>query len=143
MTCTARFTTAFVRNRLASLSSWRATKNVFTRQDTICERCTSKRDSRCCICPFLISVCLPKTTWNRQSNTRLPTHRQDITLLFTVLQALVGLDSLWRIWQSGVWVSLVLRHSSGCDTISLVLWKPLSNNGWYSMTSGLKGPGSP
>jgi hypothetical protein len=33
-----------------------------------------------------------------------------------------------------------MRLSNGCDAISPVLWKPLSNNGQYSMTtSSLKG----
>src|SRR5205823_15133780 len=67
----------FCEEQIAVISSWRVMKSVSTRPDAICERCTSKRASRCCTCPFLISVCLPKTTWNRQSNRRLPTPKQD------------------------------------------------------------------
>src|SRR5438128_56917 len=71
-----RSMTYFVRNRLQLLSSWRATKHVSIRRDAICERCTTKRDSRCCICPFLILGCQQETTWNRQFNKRLPTRKQ-------------------------------------------------------------------
>src|SRR5262249_40438389 len=41
--------------------------------------------------------------------------------------------------QSGGWGSLVLRLSSGFDAIFLVLSKHRRNNGWYSMTSSLRG----
>ena len=60
----------------------------------ICERCTTKRDSRCCICPYLISGFQPKRTWNRQFNKRLPMHKQDTISSFIVLQVLGVLDSL-------------------------------------------------
>src|SRR5438094_423755 len=104
--------------------------NVSTRRDAICERCTSKRNSRCCIYPFLILGCQPKTTWNRQSNTQLPTHKQDSTSSFTAQRALGGLDCLQRTWQSAGWVFLGLRLFSGFDVLFPELWKPLGNNGW-------------
>jgi len=103
------------------------------RQDVICERCTSKRDSRCSIYRSPTLACQLKTTWNRQSNTRLPTHKQDSTSPFIVLQVLGVLGSLWRIWGSGIWGSLGLRLSNGCDAISPMLRKRLRNNSGYSM----------
>src|SRR6266705_2613026 len=126
--------TVFVRNRLQLLSSWRAMKNVSTRPEAICERCTSKRDSRCCICPCLLLGFQPQTTWNRQFNRRLPMLKLGTISSFIVLRVLVGLDCLPPTWQSGVWDSLVLRLFSGCDALFLVLSKHLRHNGWYSMT---------
>src|SRR5262245_21727689 len=114
-------------------------RNVFTRPDAICERCTSKRNSSCCIYRFLILEFRPQTTWNRQSNKRLPTRKQDTILSFIVLRVLGELDCLRHIWRNGYSVSLVLRLFSGFDVLFLVLWKRRSNNGSYSMTSNLKG----
>src|SRR4029453_18074442 len=115
--------------RLGSLSSWRAMKNVSTSPGAICERCTSKRGSRCCIYPFLILGFQPEMTWNRQSNRRLPTHRQETISSFIVLRALGELDCLRHVLRNGVWGSQGVTHSNGYDTISPVLWKRRSNNG--------------
>jgi hypothetical protein len=83
-------------------------------------------------------ACLPKTTWNRQSNTPLPPLKLGTISSFIVLRALGELDCLPPTWQSGAWDSLVLRCSSGCDAIFPVLWKRRSNNDWHSMSSSLK-----
>src|SRR5262244_1525282 len=133
----ARSMTNFVGSRLLSLFSLRATKNVSTRQDAIFENFTSKRDSRCCIYRFLTLVCQPKALWNRQSTRLSPTRKQGTISPFIVLQALGARDCLQPTWQSGTWVSLVMRLSSGFDNISPVLPKHLSNNGWYSMAMSL------
>src|SRR5215813_4233910 len=109
----ARSMTAFVRNRLRLLSCWQAMKNVFTRQAAICERCTSMRDSRCCTCPFLILGFQPKTTWNRLSNTPLPTHR-----LYSLVNTLGGRPQpcyfsshLRRTWRADT-MARIARHSA-------------------------------
>src|SRR5262245_17878274 len=133
----ARSMTNFVGSRLLSLFSLRATKNVSTRQDAIFENFTSKRDCRCCIYRFLILACQPKTLWNRQSPILSPTRKQGTTSPFIVRQALGARDYLQPTWQSGTWVSLDMRLSSGFDNISPMLPKHLSNNGWYFTTMGL------
>src|SRR5215831_2231513 len=137
----ARSMTSFVGSGLLSLFSLRATKNVSTRQDAIFENFTSKRDCRCCIYRFLILVCQPTTRWNRRSAILSPTHKQDTTSPFIVRQALGARDYLQPTWQSGTWVSLGMRLSSGFDNIFPMLPKHLSNNGWYSTTMGLNSIG--
>ena len=110
-------------------------ENVSRRQAAICERCTSKRASRCSICPFLISGFQPSTTWNRQFNKRLPMLKQDAISSFTAQRALGVLDCLPLIWRNGAWGSLVLRLSSGYDAIFPTPWKHQHNNGWSSTTT--------
>jgi hypothetical protein len=63
----------FCEEQIAVIVLLASDEEVSTRPDAICERCTSKRGSRCCICPFLILGFQPEMTWNRQSNTPLPT----------------------------------------------------------------------
>jgi hypothetical protein len=55
----------------------------------------------------------------------------------------IGIHCSAGIGQTGLFMAYLakrcLGRSSGFDAISPVLWKRLSNNGWYSMTSRVKG----
>src|SRR5262245_997524 len=130
----ARSMTNFVRHRLRSLCSWRATTNVSTRQATICERCTTKQDSRCSTYRFLTLACQLKTTSNRQSTTPSHTPRQDTTLWCIVQRGLDAQDCLLPQWTTRSWGSLVRRRSSGFAATFPMRLKHRSNNGCCSTT---------
>ena len=129
------FMTDFMRNRLRSLSSWRAMKNVSIRRGCNLRALYRRAGFQVLYLPMPdFGVPTPEDLEQAVQHT-IAYAQAGHHIGFTAQRALGELGCLPPTWQSGIWVSLVLRLSSGFDTISPMRSKRLSNNGYYSIWS--------